>query len=203
MTISTAHPPLTMLSDDEQMFRDAVAAFANEEVRPRVQAMERASKIDADLLPKYFDLGLMGIEVPEQYGGAGGTLTMVTIAVEEISKVDASAAIVCDVQNTLVNYPITRYGTDAQRAKYLTRLTADTIGAYALSEPGSGSDAFGLATRAEKRGDRYVLTGRKMWITNGAEAEIFVVFANAFAFDVIDHSFLVECSANRLQHVAE
>ena len=179
MTISTAHPPLTILSDDEQMFRDAVAAFANEEVRPRVQAMERASKIDADLLPKYFDLGLMGIEVPEQYGGAGGTLTMVTIAVEEISKVDASAAIVCDVQNTLVNYPITRYGTDAQRAKYLTRLTADTIGAYALSEPGSGSDAFGLATRAEKRGDRYVLTGRKMWITNGAEAEIFVVFANA------------------------
>jgi alkylation response protein AidB-like acyl-CoA dehydrogenase len=179
MTISTAHPPLTMLSDDEQMFRDAVAAFANEEVRPRVQAMERASKIDADLLPKYFDLGLMGIEVPEQYGGAGGTLTMVTIAVEEISKVDASAAIVCDVQNTLVNYPITRYGTDAQRAKYLTRLTADTIGAYALSEPGSGSDAFALTTRAEKSGDRYVLTGRKMWITNGAEAEIFVVFANA------------------------
>ncbi len=179
MTISTAHPPLTMLSDDEQMFRDAVAAFANEEVRPRVQAMERASKLDADLLPKYFDLGLMGIEVPEQYGGAGGTLTMVTIAVEEISKVDASAAIVCDVQNTLVNYPITRYGTDAQRAKYLTRLTADTIGAYALSEPGSGSDAFGLTTRAEKSGDRYVLTGRKMWITNGAEAEIFVVFANA------------------------
>src|SRR5918994_166508 len=123
----------------------------------------------------------MGIEVPEQYGGAGGTLAMVTIAVEEISKVDASAAIVCDVQNTLVNYPIARYGNDAQRMKYLTRLTADTVGAYALSEPGSGSDAFGLATRAEKRGDRYVLTGRKMWITNGAEAEIFVVFANANA----------------------
>jgi alkylation response protein AidB-like acyl-CoA dehydrogenase len=179
MTLSTAHPPLTILSDDEQMFRDAVAAFANEEVRPRVQAMERASKIDPDLFPKYFELGLMGIEVPEPYGGAGGTLAMVTIAVEEISKVDASAAIVCDVQNTLVNYPITRYGSDAQRSKYLTRLTGDTIGAYALSEPGSGSDAFGLATRAEKRGDRYVLTGRKMWITNGAEAEIFVVFANA------------------------
>ena len=104
---------------------------------------------------------------------------MVAIAVEEISKVDASAAIVCDVQNTLVNYPITRYGNDAQRAKYLTRLVGDTVGAYALSEPGSGSDAFGLATRAEKRGDRYVLTGRKMWITNGAEAEIYVVFANA------------------------
>ena len=179
MTTSTAHPPLTILSDDEQMFRDAVATFANEEVRPRVQAMERASKLDPELLPQYFELGLMGIEVPEQYGGAGGTLTMVTIAVEEISKVDASAAIVCDVQNTLVNYPIARYGNDDQRAKYLQRLTGDAIGAYALSEPGSGSDAFGMTTRAEKRGDRYVLTGRKMWITNGAEAEIFVVFANA------------------------
>jgi alkylation response protein AidB-like acyl-CoA dehydrogenase len=179
MTTTTSHPPLTAFSADEQMFRDAVAGFANDEVRPRVQAMERASKLDPELLPKYFELGLMGIEVPEQYGGAGGTLTMVTIAVEEISKIDASAAIVCDVQNTLVNYPITRYGNDAQRAKYLPRLTGDTVGAYALSEPGSGSDAFGLATRAEKRGDRWILTGRKMWITNGAEAGVFVVFANA------------------------
>jgi alkylation response protein AidB-like acyl-CoA dehydrogenase len=179
MTTISAHPPLTVFSEDEQMFRDAVSAFANDEVRPRVQAMERASKIDADLFPKYFELGLMGIEVPEQYGGAGGTLTMVAIAVEEISKVDASAAIVCDVQNTLVNYPITRYGNDAQRSRYLQRLVSNTIGAYALSEPGSGSDAFGLATRAEKKGDRFVLTGRKMWITNGAEAEIYVVFANA------------------------
>ena len=178
MTATTAHPPLTILSEDEQMFRDAVAGFANDEVRPRVQAMERASKIDPELFPKYFELGLMGIEVPEQYGGAGGTLSMVAIAVEEISKVDASAAIVCDVQNTLVNYPIARYGNDAQRAKYLPRLVGDTVGAYALSEPSSGSDAFALATRAEKRGDRYVLNGRKMWITNGAEAQIYVVFAN-------------------------
>jgi alkylation response protein AidB-like acyl-CoA dehydrogenase len=178
MTSTTAHPPLTIFSEDEQMFRDAVAAFANDEVRPRVQAMERASKIDPDLFPKYFELGLMGIEVPEEYGGAGGTLAMVAIAVEEISKVDASAAIVCDVQNTLVNYPVTRYGNDAQRAKYLPRLVGETVGAYALSEPSSGSDAFALATRAEKRGDRYVLIGRKMWITNGAEEEIYVVFAN-------------------------
>jgi alkylation response protein AidB-like acyl-CoA dehydrogenase len=178
MTSTTAHPPLTIFSEDEQMFRDAVAAFATDEVRPRVQAMERASKIDPDLFPKYFELGLMGIEVPEEFGGAGGTLAMVAIAVEEISKVDASAAIVCDVQNTLVNYPVTRYGNDAQRAKYLPRLVGDTVGAYALSEPSSGSDAFALATRAEKRGDRYVLNGRKMWITNGAEAEIYVVFAN-------------------------
>jgi alkylation response protein AidB-like acyl-CoA dehydrogenase len=178
MTSTTAHPPLTIFSEDEQMFRDAVAAFATDEVRPRVQAMERASKIDPDLFPKYFELGLMGIEVPEEFGGAGGTLAMVAIAVEEISKVDASAAIVCDVQNTLVNYPVTRYGNDEQRAKYLPRLVGDTVGAYALSEPSSGSDAFALATRAEKRGDRYVLNGRKMWITNGAEAEIYVVFAN-------------------------
>ena len=178
-SLTSTRPPLTTLSDEELMFRDAVAGFAEEEVRPRVLAMEQAGKIDPVLIAKYYEMGLMGIEVPEQYGGAGGTLAMVTIAVEEISKVDASAAIVCDVQNTLVNYPITRYGNDAQRTKYLTRLTGDTVGAYALSEPGSGSDAFGLATRAEKRGDRFVLTGRKMWITNGAEADIFVVFANA------------------------
>jgi alkylation response protein AidB-like acyl-CoA dehydrogenase len=179
MTTLAAHPPLTVFSEDEQLFREAVAGFANDEVRPRVQAMERAGKIDPELLPKYFELGLMGIEVPEQYGGAAGTLTMVAIAVEEISKVDASAAIVCDVQNTLVNYPISRYGNDEQRAKYLSRLVTDTVGAYALSEPSSGSDAFGLQTRAERRGDRYVLTGRKMWITNGAEAGVYVVFANA------------------------
>jgi alkylation response protein AidB-like acyl-CoA dehydrogenase len=131
------------------------------------------------LIPKYFELGLMGIEVPEQYGGAGGTLFMVTLAVEAISKVDASAAIVCDVQNTLVNYPIARYGTDAQKSKYLPMLTSDTVGAYALSESGSGSDAFGMSARAEKKGDRWILNGRKLWITNGAEAGVFVVFANA------------------------
>jgi alkylation response protein AidB-like acyl-CoA dehydrogenase len=170
---------LTLLSEEEIMFRDAVAGFADEEVRPRVTDMERAGKIDPALLPKYFELGLMGIEVPEEFGGAGGSLFMVTLAVEEISKIDAASAIVCDVQNTLVNYPIVRYGSDAQKAKYLPRLTSDTVGAYALSESGSGSDAFGLATRAEKRGDRWILNGQKLWITNGAEAGVFVVFANA------------------------
>jgi alkylation response protein AidB-like acyl-CoA dehydrogenase len=172
-------PALTLLSEEETMFRDAVAGFAEEEVRPRVMEMEKAGKIDPNLLPKYFELGLMGIEVPEQYGGAGGSLFMLTLAVEEISKVDAAAAIVCDVQNTLVNYPINRYGSDAQKSKYLPMLASDVIGAYALSESGSGSDAFGLATRAEKRGDRWVLNGQKLWITNGAEAGVFVVFANA------------------------
>jgi alkylation response protein AidB-like acyl-CoA dehydrogenase len=179
-TDATASPSaLTLLSEEEVMFRDAVAAFAEEEVRPRVMEMEIAGKIDPALLPKYFELGLMGIEVPERYGGASGSLFMVTLAVEEISKVDAAAAIVCDVQNTLVNYPINQYGTEAQKAKYLPLLTSEIVGAYALSESGSGSDAFGLATRAEKRADHWVLRGQKLWITNGAEAGVFVVFANA------------------------
>ena len=175
---AAAHLPLTTLSDDEALFRDAIAGFAAEEVKPRVSAMERAGKIDPDLIKKYFEMGLMGIEVPEQYGGAGGSLFMVALAVEEVSKIDAAAAILIDVQNTLVNYPIARYGSDALKAKYLPRLTSDTIGAYALSEAGSGSDAFALATRAEQRGDAWVLTGRKMWITNGAEAGVYIVFAN-------------------------
>ena len=172
-------PALTILSEEEEMFRDVVRAFAEDEVRPRVMEMEKASKIAPDLIPKYFDLGLMGIEVPEEYGGAGGSLFMVTLAVEEISNVDASAAIVCDVQNTLVNYPINRYGTAEQKSKYLPMLTSDTVGAYALSESGSGSDAFGLSARAEKKGDRWILNGQKLWITNGAEAGVFVIFANA------------------------
>src|SRR6476619_624949 len=170
---------LTRFSDEEEQFRDAVRSFAEDDVRPLSAAMEKAGKIDPELIRKYFELGLMGIEVEDAYGGAGGSLTMVTLAVEEISKVDAAAAIMVDVQNTLVNFPIAKYGTEEQKKKYLTRLTSDTIGAYALSEPGSGSDAFGLATRAEKKGNKWILTGRKMWITNGAEAEIFVVFANA------------------------
>lgn len=180
MTTGTAATlPLTILSEEEVMFRDAVAAFADEQVRPRVRAMEKAAKIDPDLLPAYFELGLMGIEVPEEYNGAGGSLFMVTLAVEEISKVDASAAIVCDVQNTLVNFPLLKYGSSEQKSRYLPRLTTEVVGAYALSEAGSGSDAFGLATRAEKRADSWVLNGRKLWITNGAEAEIFIIFANA------------------------
>ena len=159
------------------MFRDAVAGFAADEVRPRVMEMERAVKIAPDLIPKYFELGLMGIEVPEEYGGAGGSLFMVTLAVEEISKVDAAAAIMVDVQNTLVQYPLLGYGTEAQKAKYLTMTTRDTIGAYALSEAASGSDAFALQTRARQDGDHWVLSGRKAWITNGAEAGVYIVFA--------------------------
>jgi alkylation response protein AidB-like acyl-CoA dehydrogenase len=177
--LSTARPPLTQLSDEELMFRDAVAAFAEDEVRPRVKQMEDAGKLDKALIESCFELGLMGIEVPETLGGSGGTLFMLALAVEEISKVDASSAILVDVQNTLVNYPINTYGSDYIKATYLPRLTDGTVGAYALSEPGSGSDAFGLASRAEQKGDGWILNGRKMWITNGAEAEIYVIFANA------------------------
>jgi len=166
-----------MLSDEELMFRDAIATFANDEVRPRVQAMEEAGKLDPELIRQYFELGLMGIEVDEEHGGSGGSLMMVALAVEELSRVDASAAILCDVQNTLVNYPIRRYGTADQKSRYLTRLTSGTVGAYALSEAGSGSDAFGLDTRAVEKDGGWELTGQKLWITNGAEAEIYVVFA--------------------------
>ncbi|MCC7054654.1 MAG: acyl-CoA dehydrogenase family protein [Gemmatimonadaceae bacterium] len=171
-------PALTQLSDDEAMFRDAVAAFAREDVLPRVREMEAAGRIHPDVIARYFELGLMGIELPEAAGGAGGSAMMIAIAVEEISKVDPAAAIMVDVQNTLVNYPIHAYGTEDQHRRYLTRLTSDTIGAYALSEPDSGSDAFALRCRAERTVGGWRLTGRKLWITNGAEAEIFVVFAN-------------------------
>ena len=176
---SAARPPLTVLSEEEAMFRDAIAAFAAQEVRPRVQRMEREGKIDPDLITRFFEMGLMGVEVPESLGGSDGTLMMVTLAVEEISKVDPAAAILMDVQNTLVNYPIRTYGSDVIKATYLPQLASEKVGAYALSEAASGSDAFGMQSRAEQRGDRWILTGRKLWITNGAEAEIYVVFANA------------------------
>lgn len=174
-----AHSPLTILSDDEAMFRDAVAGFANDEVRPLVQQMELEARIETTLIEKFFAMGLMGIEVADEYGGAGGSLFMVALAVEEISKVDPAAAILVDVQNTLVNFPIRAYGSDHIKSTYLPQLTGEKVGAYALSEGASGSDAFGMQTRAERRGDRWILNGRKLWITNGAEAQIYVVFANA------------------------
>ena len=181
MTTETtaARPPLTILSDEEAMFRDAIAGFAEEEVRPRVRQMERDGKIEPALIAKFFEMGLMAVEVPESLGGSDGSLMMVALAVEEISKVDPAAAILMDVQNTLVNYPIRTYGSDYIKSTYLPQLAREKVGAYALSEPASGSDAFGMQTRAEQRGDRWILTGRKLWITNGAEAEIYVVFANA------------------------
>ncbi|HXI94900.1 MAG TPA: acyl-CoA dehydrogenase, partial [Candidatus Acidoferrum sp.] len=179
MTTSTSAAPLTALSEEEQMFRDAVRDFADAEVRPRVAAMDQAATIDPTLVPKLFELGLMGIEIPETYGGAGGGLFMTTLAVEELAAVDASAAIMVDVQNTLVIEPLLQWATEDQKRRYLPRLAADTVGAYALSEPESGSDAFGLQTRATKQGGQWILQGRKLWITNGAEAGVYVIFANS------------------------
>jgi butyryl-CoA dehydrogenase len=160
------------------MFQRAVRDFADQEVRPRVAAMEQAARIDAALIPQFFELGLMGIEIPDAHGGAGGSLFMTVLAVEELSAVDASAAIFVDVQNTLVNALLLKWASDDVKQRYLPRLAADLVGAYALSEPASGSDAFGLQTKATKQGDRWILDGRKLWITNGAEAGFFVIFAN-------------------------
>ena len=172
-------PPLTRLSEEEELFRDTVRDFAEREVRPRVAAMERASTVDPALLAKCFELGLMGIDIPESHGGAGGNLLMTVLAVEELSAVDASIAIFVDVQNTLVNTLLRKWASDDVKRRYLPRLASDLLGAYALSEPESGSDAFGLQTRATRRGSGWILDGRKLWITNGAEAGLFIVFANS------------------------
>lgn len=171
--------PLTALPEEVQMFRDAVRAFAEEEVRPRIPEMERQGRIDPELIPKLFELGLMGIEIPEELGGAGAPFFTAVIAVEELSRVDPSVGVFVDVQNTLVNNAILRWANDEQKARYLPRLARDLVGAYALSEAGSGSDAFALAARAARDGDSWVLNGQKMWTTNGAEAGLYIVFANA------------------------
>ena len=171
--------PLTVLTEEERMFQGAVRDFAESEVRPRVRAMEQAAQLDSTLIPKFFELGLMGIEIPEAHGGAGGSLFMTVLAVEELSAVDASVAIFVDVQNTLVNALLLKWASDDIKHRYLPRLSTDLVGAYALSEAASGSDAFGLQTKATKQGDKWILDGRKLWITNGAEAHLFLVFANA------------------------
>lgn len=171
--------PLTVLSEDEEMFRSSVREFAEGELRPRVQEMDEKGKLDPALIKQCFDLGLMGIETPEEYGGAGTTFFNAILAVEELSRVDASVGVFVDVQNTLVNNALIRWANPEQKQKYLSQLAAEKVGAYALSEAGSGSDAFALQTKAVDKGDHYLLNGRKLWITNGNEAEIFVVFANA------------------------
>jgi alkylation response protein AidB-like acyl-CoA dehydrogenase len=176
--LRSAPPALTALTEEENMFRDAVREFAETEVSPHVSAMDEAAQFRGELIPKFFELGLMGIEVPEQYGGAGGGIFMSVLAIEELARVDASAAIYVDVHNTLVNNAFLRWGNDEQQRRYFPRMTTDLLGAFALSEPGSGSDAFALATRAERVADGWELTGRKFWITNGAEAGVFIVFAN-------------------------
>ena len=169
--------PLTSLSEDEILFRENVRQFAEEKVRPLAKEMDEKGVFDKSLIEQFFHLGLMGIEVPEQYGGADGKFFEAILAVEELSRADASAGVVVDVQNTLVNNALLRWASPEQKKKYLPRMASDTVGAYALSEAGSGSDAFALQTRAELKGADYVLSGRKLWITNAKEAGIFVLFA--------------------------
>ncbi|MEK6372276.1 MAG: acyl-CoA dehydrogenase [Acidobacteriota bacterium] len=182
MTTATETPattPLTVLSEEEEMFQQSVRDFAVEKIRPLVHQMDHDAQMDKSLIDNFFELGIMAIEVPEQWGGAGSTFFNAVLVVEELSHVDASCGVLVDVQNTLVNNALLRWATEDQKSKYLPMLARDTVGAYALSEAGSGSDAFALACRAEDKGDHWVLNGQKLWITNAFEAGVFIVFANA------------------------
>lgn len=171
-------PALTMLSQEERMFRDSVLDFARARVAPLVSKMDEAGAMEKSLIPSLFEMGLMGVEVPEEHGGAGASFFSAILAVEGLAVVDPSVSVLVDVQNTLVANALLRWCSDAQKAKYLPKLTGEWVGSYALSEPASGSDAFALQCRAEKRGDKWVLNGRKLWITNANESTLFIVFAN-------------------------
>jgi alkylation response protein AidB-like acyl-CoA dehydrogenase len=195
VSLETAPPSaLTTLSDDERLFHNTVFDFALQEIRPLVRAMDERAVLDPSLLTRLFELGVMGVEIPEVFGGSGATFMHAVLAVEALSRVDPAVGVVADVQNTLVSNALLRWGTPDQQRHHLTRLARDMVGAYALSEAGSGSDAFALTTRATARGDSYVLDGRKLWITNAAEAGVFIVFATvdpAAAYKGIT-AFLVE-----------
>jgi alkylation response protein AidB-like acyl-CoA dehydrogenase len=171
--------PLTVLSEEERLFQSSVREFAEAEIKPYVREMDEKQKIRPEIIQKCFELGLMGIEPGEEYGGSGGSFFMACLAIEELARVDPSISVCIDVNNTLTINAFLNYGTEAQKKKYITRLATDTVGAYCLSEAGSGSDAFAMQTRAEDKGDHYLINGRKMWITNGNEAGLFIVFANA------------------------
>ncbi len=171
--------PLTVLTEEEEMFRRSVRDFAREKVLPHAREMDEQGKFSPELIREFFQLGLMGIEIPEEHGGAGGTFFQSILAIEELSAVDPSAGVVVDVQNTLVNNAILRWSNEEQKRRFLPRLASDIVGAYALSEAGSGSDAFAMQARATDRGDHFVLNGQKLWITNAYEAGLFLLFANA------------------------
>ena len=171
--------PVTTLTEEEVLFREATRDFAEKRVKPQVMDMDRAGKLPRELIDELFTLGVMGIEIPQSYGGAGSNFLMSILAIEELARVDPAVAVCVDVQNTLVNNALLRWLTPEQQARFFPRLARDTVGAYALSEPDSGSDAFGMATQAKLDGDSFVLNGRKMWITNGAEAGVYLLFANA------------------------
>jgi len=181
LNLTDARPPLTTLTEQERMFQEAARDFAESEVRPKITAMDRAQSMDPDLIRKLFELGLMAIEIPEEHGGAGADFFSSVLVVEELSRVDPSVAVIVDVQNTLVINALLRWASPDQHATWLPRLASDTVGAYALSEAASGSDAFALQCRAKPDGDGWVLDGRKMWITNSAEAGVFIVFATVNA----------------------
>jgi alkylation response protein AidB-like acyl-CoA dehydrogenase len=170
--------PLTVLSDEEKLFAASVREFAEAEIKPFVREMDEKQKIRPEIIDKCFELGLMGIEPEEGFGGSGGSFFMACLAIEELARIDPSISVCVDVNNTLVINAFLNYGTDVQKTRYVTRLCKDTVGAYCLSEAGSGSDAFALTTRAEEKSDHFLINGRKLWITNGNEAGIFVVFAN-------------------------
>ena len=173
------HPPaLTQLTEDEIAFRGAVREFAENEIKPLVHEMDTKGELRSDLIKKLFEMGLMGIESPEKYGGAGSSFFMACLAVEELGRIDGSVSVLVDVQNTLVTNAFIRWGNEAQKTKYLSQMSKESVGAYALSESISGSDAFALKLRAEQKGENYVLNGSKLWITNGKEASVFIVFAN-------------------------
>ncbi len=169
---------LTLLTSDEQAFREAVRDFAENEIKPLVTKMDQDAKMDSNLIKKLFEMGLMGVESPEKFGGAGATFTMACLAVEELGRVDGSVSVLMDVQNTLVTNAFLRWANESQKEKYLPRLAKEWVGAYALTESSSGSDAFALKLRAEQKGDKFILNGNKLWITNGNEANVFIVFAN-------------------------
>ena len=178
-TVDASPQPLTFLSEDEALFQSTVRQFAQEQIRPYVREMDEAGVFRNDILTQFFQMGLMGIEIPEELGGQGGSFFQAVLAVEELSAVDPAAGVIVDVQNTLSINALLRWASPEQKTRYLPRLAANTVAAYALSEAGSGSDAFAMATRAEDRGDHFLLNGRKLWITNAAEAGIFLLFANA------------------------
>lgn len=173
-----SHFALTDFSEDEEAFREAIRTFAESEIKPKVHSMDMARELDKNLLSELFKVGVMGIETPEEYGGAGGSFTLACLAVEEFGRVDGSVSVLVDVQNTLVTNALLKWGNPEQKKRYLPRLASEWVGAYALSESSSGSDAFALKLRAEKKGNKYLLNGNKLWITNAREASLFVVFAN-------------------------
>ncbi len=178
----SSRPALTKLSDEETAFQEAVRSFAEAEIKPLVTAMDEKAEMNSDIVKKLFEMGLMGIETPERWGGAGATFTMACLAVEELARIDGSVSVLVDVQNTLVTNALIKWATEAQKEKYLPRMASEWVGAYALSESSSGSDAFALKLKAEAKGENYLLNGNKLWITNAKEASMFIVFAN------VDHT---------------